>query len=968
MAKFSMERHFLFILLFAICTFQCDRPEEVNIKVNTPFLQIDAQEVEHLLKEMSLDEKFGQLIFLDTDLNKSITQDSLYKWSNSQLLGGLVLRNTSVRDYIRIIDRCKANAKSELLTGTWERVNMNNHFKSLTKFPSPASFASVGRDSIAKFNRAVYKEQKTALNLDFIFGPELNPEVDSLGNYNLDLNSNDLFTELKYDLRELKENNNTGILSIGNSFHDHLEIEIDSFGIKSKVLQKYYNLSMNGLQALLVKPDLFLKDSLIDRPMDYIKTYLFDEINFDGLVFSKLDQASQLEDAIYAGTDVFIIDKDPKSARDTLMSLFKNGFLTEELLNDKVARVMKAKEWINKQKRGSEFDHQMISEYIGHSAYERLTKELYESSICVLRNNGYLPLKHLESFEPHFHFYTNRDFKIFNSINARYSNADKKTFHKKEDAFQAFPDSLNLKQSTKIIVLDGINLDGDHAPFIESINKISKTARVVILNFGNPLNFKWFTNKVNAIQVFEHNETTERALVEILYGARVPKGISQVQISPNFRMKARSSFSKRRLAYTDPEALNIDPLKLKAIDSIMLKAIKEKAIPGGQILVAKDGAVFYSKSFGYHTYDKKQTVKNSDLYDLASLSKICGTTLGVMKLYDQRKIALNDKLSKHISMIGGSKMRKITLSNLLLHRSNLQPNMPIKDYVFIADSILADCDYKYCNTKRNSNDIKIADDFYFNKAYQDSLWLDVLSIKPYKQSKYRYSDVNFNLLQKVLEKKTHQSLDKYCSQHFYDKMGLTQTLYKPLTKFNRNKIAPTELDKNWRKQLLDGYVHDEYASLQGGVSGSAGLFSSAEELAVICQMLLNKGQYGGTRFLNPKTVDLFTSKPLGSKRGLGFDKPRGKYTESCSAQASDSTFGHSGFTGTCIWIDPESQLIYIFLSNRIHPSINNKKLFRDKYRGKIHTAIYDALDTYHPIIPGQIKEEVSQIEQHTHAF
>ena len=963
-----MERLFLFTLLFAICTFQCERPAEVNVKVNTPFLQVDANEVEHLLKEMSLDEKLGQLIFLDTELNESVTKDSLYKWTSSQLLGGLVLRNTSVSNYIRIIERCKANSNTDLLTGTWERINLNNHFKSSIKFPTAASFASVGLDSISKFTQTTYKEQKAALDIDFIFGPELNPEIDSLGNYNTDLKSNDLFSQLKFDLKELKENNKNGILTIGNSFQDHLEIEIDSLGIKSKVLQKYYNLSMNGLQALLVKPDLFLKDSLIARPIDYIKTYLYDEINYDGLIFSKLGKASQIESAIYAGTDVFIIEKDPEVARDTLLSLYENGFLTEELLNDKVARVMKAKEWIKNQKPQSRFDRQMISEYVSHPAYERLVKELYESSICVLRNNGYLPLKNLERFKPHFHFYTNKDFKIFSKTNGRYNLTSEKTFHKPEETYQAFSDSLNLKKSTKVIVLDQINLSGDHASFIESINKISKTSRVILLNFGNPLNFKWFTDQVNAIQIFEKNEITEKALVEILYGARVPSGISQVQISSSFKMKARTSFSKRRLAYANPKELNIDPLKLTAVDSIMMEAIKEKAIPGGQILIAKEGAVFYSKSFGYHSYDKKQAVQNSDLYDLASLSKICGTTLGVMKLYDQRKIALNDKISKHISMIAGSKMKNVTLSNLLLHRSNLQPNMPIKDYVFIEDELLNDCNYKYCNKKRNDDDIEIADNFYFNRKYQDSLWLDVLGIKPYKQSKYRYSDVNFNLLQKVLEKKTHNSLDKYCDQQFYQRLGLNQTLYKPLSKFSKHKIAPTELDEKWRKQLIDGYVHDEYASLQGGVSGSAGLFSSAEELAIICQMLLNKGQYGGTRFLNPKTVDLFTSVPVGSKRGLGFDKPRGKYTESCSTKASDLTFGHSGFTGTCMWVDPESELIYIFLSNRIHPSINNKKLFKDKYRGKIHTAIYDALDTYYPTIPGQLKEEVSQVEQQIPIF
>ena len=225
------------------------------------------------------------------------------------------------------------------------------------------------------------------------------------------------------------------------------------------------------------------------------------------------------------------------------------------------------------------------------------------------------------------------------------------------------------------------------------------------------------------------------------------------------------------------------------------------------------------------------------------------------------------------------------------------------------------------------------------------MWQKIYQMRPFNNKRYRYSDVNFNLLQKIVEAKSNITIDEYVKLNFYYPLNLEHITYKPLEVFDVNEIVPTAQDA-WRKQLLQGYVHDESAALLGGVGGNAGLFANSEDLAVIFQMLLNGGSYGGKEFLKPETIRKFTSQQAGSLRGLGFDVQTLSGTRSCSTKASASTFGHTGFTGTCVWVDPETELIYIFLSNRIHPNVNNRTLFNEGTRTRIQSLVYDALDTY----------------------
>lgn len=283
----------------------------------------------------------------------------------------------------------------------------------------------------------------------------------------------------------------------------------------------------------------------------------------------------------------------------------------------------------------------------------------------------------------------------------------------------------------------------------------------------------------------------------------------------------------------------------------------------------------------------------------------------------------------------------------------LQANMPIARYYNNKDSIVDDCNQFFCKNENDEYSIKIVDEMFFNRKWVDSIWFTIDHLKVKRRGRYKYSDVNFNLIQRVLEKKTNQPLDEFLENNFYKSLNLRRTAYRPLEKFKSKHIVPTEKDNRWRGKLLRGYVHDESASLLGGVAGNAGLFSNTNDLGIMFQMMLNGGVYGEQRYLDQKTIKQFTSANYGNHRGLGFAVKGRRGANSISSSATKRTYGHTGFSGTCVWVDPENELIFIFLSNRIHPRKANTKLYRNQVRRRIHDVIYKSLDTYKEDMKGE---------------
>lgn len=394
------------------------------------------------------------------------------------------------------------------------------------------------------------------------------------------------------------------------------------------------------------------------------------------------------------------------------------------------------------------------------------------------------------------------------------------------------------------------------------------------------------------------------------------------------------------LVYDTPESVGIASEKLEKIDSRVASYIRRRVFPGCQILVAKEGKIIYNKSFGHHTYDKEQEVNMEDVYDVASITKAAATTLAGMKLYEWGDFQIDDPIGHHLECSKKKRVGRSTIHRLFTHTSGIQANLPISQYFkprkrgkmpFFQEE--ADETYS----------IEVAEGLFFNKEEQVEL-LDEICDMRVKRRRYVYSDVNYILLQRMIETKTYQDLDDLVAKEFYTPMGLEKITFNPLEKFEKQHIIPTSYDKRWRKQLIDGYVHDESAALLGGVSGNAGLFANTEALAAIFQMLLNGGTYDGKTYLQEATIQAFLRER--GRQSLGFAKPLGGSRPNMARYASKDTFGHTGFTGCCVWADPKHDLIFIFLSNSIHPDHRRKKLQDYKVREKLHQIVYRALGTH----------------------
>lgn len=398
------------------------------------------------------------------------------------------------------------------------------------------------------------------------------------------------------------------------------------------------------------------------------------------------------------------------------------------------------------------------------------------------------------------------------------------------------------------------------------------------------------------------------------------------------------STTKTRLQYNTAQQSTLNIAKMtQQIDAIAQEAIQEKATPGLVVMAIKDGNVIFEKAYGSHTYENKIPTKTTDLFDLASISKIAGTTPVIMQLYDQGVLQLDSTMGYYLPDVRMTDKSNIPLRSVLLHEAGFTPFIP-----FYRDLKKGDLKHEYAPTHQ----VKLADGAYLkNNYYKDVMWPQMMHSTIQTPGKYVYSDISMYVMKEVAEQITQQPMDKYVTENFYKPIGMWTAGYNPRTRFDKSLIVPTENDTSFRKVLLEGYVHDQGAAMAEGLAGHAGLFSTANDLAIYGQLLLNRGEYGGVRYFKPETIDMFTSNQSKvSRRGLGFDRfdpnPKNEYP---SKLANNSVYGHTGYTGTCIWVDPQNQLIYIFLSNRVHPQVSTK-LYNLNIRSRIQDAIYETIN------------------------
>jgi beta-N-acetylhexosaminidase len=488
---------------------------------------------------------------------------------------------------------------------------------------------------------------------------------------------------------------------------------------------------------------------------------------------------------------------------------------------------------------------------------------------------------------------------------------------------------------------------GISAAALQLLKDLDHLPNSVTFIFGNPYALNYVCDASVLVECYDDNDITQGVAADWLNGKFVAKGRLPVSVCNGLKAGFGISVSRGPIPEVTPVTLGFNPVKLLRIDSICKRAIAQQAAPGCVVVVVKNGQLAYEKAFGSLEYNKTEPVYPETIYDVASVTKVCATTISVMKLYDEGKLDLHKTLGDYLPWVKGSDKDSLKIWDILLHQAGL------KDYIpFYAETILKTKEGGpnpafYSSVPDSLHCVRVAEHLYMRSNWEDTMYSRILTSRLGPEGKYVYSDNDFIFMGKIVESLSGQTLDEYVYENFYLPMGLRTTGFRPRNRFPLNRIAPTEQEVSWRKQLLRGDVHDPGAAMFGGVSGHAGLFSDAYDLAVIMQMLMNGGTLGDRRYLQKETIEYFTAYHSdNSRRGLGFDKPEKdndtrKEPYPC-ADASPLTFGHTGFTGTCVWADPAKQIVFIFLSNRVNPQ-ESSKLSSLNVRGNIMEAIYQAM-------------------------
>lgn len=717
----------------------------------------------------------------------------------------------------------------------------------------------------------------------------------------------------------------------------------------------------NGLQAILmsnaVSPGLDSLSGEIASRSKVINQVLTSNLGYKGLIWTDIskdgankDFSRTVTNQILAGADIIIINDDLDKKVKEVNAAIKSGELSRELIDDKARRIIQSKLWLAKRKNHPKDSLETAIDL------ELKTRKQVESAITLLVNqNDIIPLKKLDTVKLAVLYISDQDQDKMPWFIKRYAPADVYTsdFNSLEKTYT----DLTEKQSeynTVIVSIDPeTQLDKSRFGLSEHVqsvlDRLVYSKNVVFCWNGNP-NALLNLNNINRYQAillsYEPTDYTQDLVTQTVFGGREINGTLKRKVKNLFEKGAGITTEKTRLGYGIPEEVGIERKDLTKLDQIVAKGIEELAYPGCQLFFAKDGIVVVNNAYGYHRYEKQNRVKVDDIYDLASITKIAGSVAGLLKLNTENKFNLDSNLSHYLgATVDTSKYGVLTMREILAHQAGLAPFVPFYSKTLSKGSPKYDV---YSLAKSDVYPNRVAREFYIRKGYEDVMFSQILNHPLSDEKKYKYSDIGYYFALRIIEMQSQMAMDTFLDRSIYKPLGLSIMTYKPLNKFDKSRITPTELDRNYRNQLIHGDVHDPGAAMLGGVGGHAGLFSNANDLGILMQMYLNGGTYGDERFIDSTILADYIRCQYcdnNNRRGAGFDKPLRESGNGPSCGCTDKeAFGHQGFTGTVTWADPSEKVVYVFLSNRVYPSANNKKLAELNIRTDLQQAFYDAIN------------------------
>ena len=932
--------------------------------------------VDSIYNSMSLDEKLGQLFMVAVYSNKDANHiNTIDKLIAENKIGGLIFFQGGPIRQAKLANRYQSKSKLPLFIGNDAEWGLSMRLDSTYSYPYNMTLGAVqDMDLIQKMGNQI-GEQSKRLGLQFNFAPVLdintNPNNPIIGFRS--------FGEDKYNVSQraialMKGIQNRGVFATGKHFPGHGDTETDSHkGLPTVHFSKdrleimeffpYKKAFEEGLSSVMVAH--LNVPSLEARPnypssisYNVVTNVLQKELGFKGLIFtdalnmkavSNFKQPGEVElDAFMAGNDILLFPENVPIAVEMLKKAFTDSLFTKERLDFSVKKILKFKylAGLNSYKPIA-IDN--LYQDLNSTNNDALQYEIYENAITVLKNEAMiLPIKELENQKIAY-------VKMGDATNSTFISTLKK-YTEVSEITDANLDSLQLKLKPFTTVIVGYHKPNiafknhDFKPSeLTKLAALAKNNNVILDVFASPYSlipFSSFDDFKGVIVSYQNSPIAQEVSAELIFGAISAKGKLPVSISNSFKVNFGLTTEKLNvLGFTAPQNVGMNPVILGKIDELARKAINGKMTPGLQILVARKGKVIYQKSFGSPTYDSNVKVTNSDIYDVASLTKILSTLPNVMQQYDNQKINMETRLDSMLPIFKNSNKADIHFKELLSHYARLQPWIPF--YKATIDKNGNPLDSYYKKVAEPNFLIKISDSLFLRSDYKDTIMRLIVDSKLLLQKKYKYSDFTFMILKEYLENTTGKKLDVLSTENFYQPLGTNNTMYNPIGKISKNRIIPTEIDTYFRHQIIQGYVHDMGAAMEGGVGGHAGIFSNSMDVAKIMQLYLQKGNYGNRQYFSEKTFNDFNTCYFcleGNRRGVGFDKPQlGSSGPTCGC-ASMTSFGHTGFTGTMAWADPETEIVYIFLSNRTFPAESANKLSKENIREDIQELIYQAIE------------------------
>ncbi len=935
--------------------------------------------VDSILNSMTIDQKMGQLFMIQAYSNlDTVHENKIKEMIQKYHVGNLIFMQGTPSKQVQLTNTYQSLSKIPLMIGFDGEWGLDMRLQNTYKFPWNMTLGAIQDNTlIRKFGEHLGRHAKrVGIHVNFA------PVVDINTNPLNPIIGNRSFGEDKQNVTQKAIAFSQGMQSEGvlaNAKHfpghgdtatdSHLKLPVLTFNrqrLDSVELYPYKRVFDAGMASVMTAhlsiPVLESNPKLPTSLSPSVVTDLLKEkLGFLGLIFTDglnmkgaADYSSSAEidlAAVLAGNDVLLIPQDVPATISLMKNSIQTGALSPERIDESVRKILLAK-----YKVGLHFhkpiDTLNLVKDLNTIEDEVLHRELVKNSITIIKNKkNILPIEDLKKHKKIAYVALGDDTgDQFLDALAKYSKIHK-------------VDSNNLNEVIDTLedfdlVVVGFHKSNAHPwkPYEFSnqelvwLHEISRKNKTILTVFASPyslLNIKSFTNLEAVLVAYQNSEIAQEITAQTIFGAIEATGKLPVSIKNEFPVGTGIiTKSLQRLQYSIPEAVGMSSKKLARIDSVATVVLEEKMSPGLQVLVARKGVVVYEKSFGYHTDKKKNPVKNSDVYDVASLTKILASLPMLIKAEEEKKIALSSSVRKIVPRFKKSNKDTVTVQEILSHYGQLKAWIPF--YKLTQDSITNKNLKKFYRAKKTKKfTIKVAEDLFLNSSYKDSIYKYIRDAEQREKPGYKYSDLGYYIFKEALEKRYKKDLNVLVDDEFYEPLGANRMSYLPLAKFDKLSIVPSEKDSYFRHQLLHGYVHDMGAAMLGGVGGHAGLFANSNDVAKMMQLYLQKGYYGGKRYFKAATFDKFNKRYYSDKkvrRGLGFDKPQLDSTimATCGC-VSDESFGHSGFTGAYTWADPVSGILYVFLSNRVFPTMENYGLVDQDIRTKIQQIIQEAI-------------------------